>query len=90
MIEAIAKNLDPEIDVFASLKPIAKQIARQKLGIPNWVDVDCIYGAPYYWQGAGMYMTPVSFYQGGEYVAGADFDTATFQDMKSIYNYSHK
>ena len=31
MIEAIAKNLDPEIDVFASLKPIARQIARQKL-----------------------------------------------------------
>ena len=31
MIEAIAKNLDPEIDVFASLKPIAKQIARQRI-----------------------------------------------------------
>ena len=31
MIEAIATNLDPEIDVFASLKPIARQIARQKL-----------------------------------------------------------
>ena len=30
MIEAIAKNLDPEIDVFASLKPVAKHIARQR------------------------------------------------------------
>ena len=31
MIEAIAHNLDPEIDVFAELKPVATQIARQKL-----------------------------------------------------------
>ncbi len=31
MIESIAKNLDPEIDVFASLKPIVRRIARQKL-----------------------------------------------------------
>ena len=31
MIEAIAHNLDPEIDVFASIKPVAKQIAKEKL-----------------------------------------------------------
>ena len=31
MIEAIAHNLDPEIDVFASIKPVAKQIAKQRL-----------------------------------------------------------
>ena len=31
MIEAIAHNLDPEIDVFALIKPVAKQIAKQKV-----------------------------------------------------------
>ena len=31
MIEAIAENLDPEIDVFASVKPVAKQIAKQRM-----------------------------------------------------------
>ena len=31
MIEAIAHNLDPEIDVFASIKPIAAQIAKQRV-----------------------------------------------------------
>ena len=31
MVEAIAHNLDPQIDVFASIKPIAKQIARQRV-----------------------------------------------------------
>ena len=31
MVEAIAQNLDPEIDVFASIKPIAKQIAKQRI-----------------------------------------------------------
>ena len=30
MIEAIAHNLDPEIDVFISIKPVAKKIARQR------------------------------------------------------------
>ena len=31
MVESIAKNLDPEIDVFASIKPVAKQIAKQRV-----------------------------------------------------------
>ena len=31
MVEAIAENLDPEIDVFASIKPIATQIAKQRV-----------------------------------------------------------
>ena len=37
MIEAIAHNLDPEIDVFASIKPIAKEIARQKANPKNYL-----------------------------------------------------
>ena len=31
LIESIAHNLDPEIDVFASVKPIAAQIARERV-----------------------------------------------------------
>ena len=31
MVEAIAENLDPEIDVFASIKPVATQIAKQRI-----------------------------------------------------------
>ncbi|MDO5859922.1 AarF/ABC1/UbiB kinase family protein [Methanobrevibacter sp.] len=31
MVEAIAKNLDPEIDIFASIKPVAKEIAKQRI-----------------------------------------------------------
>lgn len=31
MIEAIAQNLDPEIDVFASIKPVAAKIARERV-----------------------------------------------------------
>ena len=31
MVESIAHNLDPEIDIFASIEPIAKQIARQRI-----------------------------------------------------------
>ena len=31
MVEAIAQNLDPEIDIFASVTPLAKRIAKQKV-----------------------------------------------------------
>ena len=31
MVEAIAENLDPEIDVFAIIKPVARQIAKQRV-----------------------------------------------------------
>ena len=31
MVEAIAQNLDPEIDIFASVKPVAKQIAKERI-----------------------------------------------------------
>ena len=37
MIEAVAHNLDPEIDVFASLKPIATQIAKKRLNPKNYL-----------------------------------------------------
>ena len=37
MIEAIAHNLDPEIDVFASVKPIAAEIAREKVNPKNYL-----------------------------------------------------
>ena len=31
MVEAIAHNLDPEIDIFASIMPVAKQIAKERV-----------------------------------------------------------
>ena len=37
MIEAIAHNLDPEIDVFASIKPVAKQIAKQRVSPKEFI-----------------------------------------------------
>ena len=37
MIEAIAHNLDPEIDVFASIKPVAKQIAKQRANLKEFL-----------------------------------------------------
>ncbi len=37
MIEAIAHNLDPEIDVFASIKPVASEIARQRVSPKNYL-----------------------------------------------------
>ncbi|MBE6498628.1 MAG: AarF/ABC1/UbiB kinase family protein [Methanobrevibacter sp.] len=37
MIEATAHNLDPEIDVFASIKPVAAQIAKQRLSPKRYI-----------------------------------------------------
>lgn len=37
MVEAIAHNLDPDLDVFASVKPVAAQIARQRLNPKEYI-----------------------------------------------------
>jgi ubiquinone biosynthesis protein len=37
MIEAIAHNLDPEIDIFASIKPVAVQIAKQRVSPKRFI-----------------------------------------------------
>ena len=37
MVEAIAENLDPEVDVFESIKPIAKQVARERVDPRNYL-----------------------------------------------------
>ena len=37
MIESVAQNLDPELDVFASIKPVAAEIARQKMNPKNYL-----------------------------------------------------
>ncbi len=37
MIEAIAHNLDPEIDIFASIMPIAKRIARERVSPKKYI-----------------------------------------------------
>ena len=67
-----------------------KQKAREYLGIPAYLEVDAICGAPYCWTGAGMYMIPISFYHNGELVARADFDIETRENAKSILMYNGK
>lgn len=37
MVEAIAHNLDPEIDIFASITPVAKQIAKQRINPKQYI-----------------------------------------------------
>ena len=37
MVEAIAENLDPDIDIFASIKPVAKHIARERISPKNYL-----------------------------------------------------
>ncbi len=66
------------------------ETAKGMLGIPANLDVDSIYGAPYFWEGVGKFMTPITFYHNGEYVAGADFDTMTCDNMRSIHMYSEE
>ena len=37
MVEAIAHNLDPEIDVFLSIKPVAQQIAKERVSPKQFI-----------------------------------------------------
>lgn len=46
-------------------------------------------GEEYYWEGAGMTLVPVSIYENGVYVAGADVDKETKEIVQSIVSYQN-
>lgn len=46
--------------------------ARVQLGVPDLPSITYRIGTPYYWEGAGIMLRPIAFYQDGELVAFAD------------------
>ena len=62
---------------------------REQLQVPEEAAVEFETGEEYYWEGAGMTLVPVSIYENGVYVAGADVDKETKEIVQSIVSYQN-
>ena len=62
---------------------------REQLKVPEEAAVEFETGEEYYWEGAGMTLVPVSIYENGVYVAGADVDKETKEIVQSIVSYQN-
>lgn len=53
-------------------EPPFVQRAREELGVPDDPSITYEIGEPYYWEGVGVTVTPITFYEGGAVCASAD------------------
>lgn len=63
-----------DVDVSAITDWAFMETARMELGVPQYMDFTFEIGEPYYWKGGDMMVTPITFYQDGYTIAGADCD----------------
>lgn len=71
--EAPAPEPEPAPDAESEpAEPDFVRTARKELGVPNDPDITYQIGEPYYWEGVGITVTPITFYQGDVIVASAD------------------
>lgn len=71
--EADAADNASSEDEAGSVEQLAFiETARAALHVPDDPSITCEVGEPYYWEGAAVYVTPITFYQDGQVVAGAD------------------
>lgn len=76
----------PSDDTF-TLTEADQMLIRERLGVPEDAVVEFEIGEEYYWEGAGMTVVPISIYENGEYVAGADIDKVSMEPVTSIMSY---
>lgn len=69
--EDSAATQDPATEGSAREDPFVRN-AREQLGVPDGPGITYEIGEPYFWEGAGITVTPITFYEGGSYVASAD------------------
>lgn len=64
----------PEVDISAITDWAFVESARLGLGVPNYISYTFEVGDPYYREGIGMTVTPITFYQDGYVIASAECD----------------
>lgn len=82
--ESKSADLDTLVPFTA---PQLAQIAAD-LGIPDWLETEARQDEPYYWDAGERWLTAVSFFAGGEMVAGASVDSFTLEQCRNIWRYS--
>lgn len=63
-----------DVDVSTITDWAFMETARMELGVPQYLDFTFEIGEPYVWEGTGMTVTPITFYQDGYVIASADCD----------------
>ena len=63
-----------DVDVSTITDWAFMETARMELGVPQYMDFTFEIGEPYVWEGTGMTVTPITFYQDGYIIASADCD----------------
>lgn len=58
------------------------------LNVPDDLDAEITQGEPGYWEGGGIYRTPIEIYYNGELIAGASVNSLTGELVGAIYTYS--
>lgn len=58
------------------------------LNVPADLDTEITQGEPGYWEGGGIYRTPIDIYYNGELIAGASVNSLTGEIAGNIYVYS--
>lgn len=58
------------------------------LNVPADLDTQITQGEPAYWEGGGIYRTPIEIYYNGELIAGASVNSLTGELAGNIYVYS--
>ena len=64
------------------------QHAKAELGVPSDLNVTYKMSDSYYWSAGGVYLTSINFYVGDKLVAGAAFDSDTWNSVRDILMYS--
>lgn len=63
-----------DVDVSTITDWAFMETARMELGVPQYMDFTFEIGEPYVWEGTGMTVIPITFYQDGYVIASADCD----------------
>lgn len=63
-----------DVDVSTITDWAFMETARIELGVPQYMDFTFEIGEPYVWEGTGMTVIPITFYQDGYVIASADCD----------------
>ena len=66
-----------------------KKILREHLRVPETAVVEFQIGEEYFWEAAEAEVVPISIYENGVYVAGADISKETKELMTSILTYQN-
>lgn len=74
----------------AVLSAEEERYIREQLRVPEDALIEFRTGEEYYWEGGGMTLLPVSLYENGGYVAGADVDKETKEIVRSIASYQNE